>query len=213
MHIAHNTHWYIFMYHMYACMFVKERKKMKNTVRFIVIYLYIHEYVCLFCYTFLLLWFGFVSANSLRDTTLHWAVQIKEKRQDFIVIFTQLRLKSMPYKINTAFLCVFTPDRLPIDRSKATIHAHWNTWARNSHFYQTSGINLTIPFVQLTSDECHLFISCCSCYGSSSTTTKTRHNQYEISITKWDMDARLHIEYIELLCVCVIDASQMKRRI
>lgn len=97
---------------------------MKNTVRFIVIYLYIHEYianvcVCVCVFSAIRFFcFGF-QANSLRDTALHCAVHIKEKRQDFIVIFTQLRLKSMPYKINTAFLCVFAPNRLPIDRSKA----------------------------------------------------------------------------------------------
>lgn len=194
-----------------VCLWRREKKNEKY--RTFHCHLPIYTWICvsfLLYVSVTLVWFGFVSSNSLRDTTLHWAVQIKEKRQDFIVIFTQLRLKSMPYKINTAFLCVFTPDRLPIDRSKATIHAHRNTWARNSHFYQTSGINLTIPFVQLTSDECHLFIRCCSCYGSSSTATKTRHNQYEISITKWDgCTVRCWVHWVP---ICVIDASQMKRR-
>lgn len=83
--------------------------------------------------------FCLVKENSLRDTTQHYAVHIKEKRQDFIVIFTQLHLKSMPYKINTAFLCVFAIKPTPhcisnLNRSKAVkMCTQWHIHVRLSH--------------------------------------------------------------------------------
>lgn len=92
----------------------------------------------------------------------------KSTRQDFIVIFTQLRLKSMPYKINTAFLCVFArPTHIPVEidlppikwpnvlkwcnSTRATTHTH--TSILYEHYRHTGTSNS--KFVSFQSNQPH----------------------------------------------------------